>query len=937
MKSLLSILSILLFGSVLNGQLIGIESSIPPGIDWRQLNTDTVRVVYPAGLESQARRIGGMVHYMAEHQTGSLGEKVRKIDIFLLNKTVESNGYVATPPFHSKFYTQAPQVSFAGTTDWLDLLAIHEYRHVQQMSNALHGPTKWMYRLFGEIGWAGAAHLAAPAWFWEGDAVVQETLLSHSGRGRVPGFGVHLRTIASLEVPFDYEKMVGGSYRDFIPNHYYLGYELALYGRKQYGNRFWRNIYREATNYDGLLWPFSGAIRASTGMRINQLYGEMMKELDWTPSESSVSLLYESSRNPGVPASYSFPRFRDDQQLVVLREDFNRPPVFVLTGTGGEEVPLLKAGYGTGSFDADPDHLVWNERVSHPRWADVSYSNLFLYDFDSGRIRQLTRNTRYFAPSISPCGKRLVAVETEESMQANLVVLDLETGDLTERITLPGNAFLTFPDWLGDTSLVFVAQENSRQSVLRLDLLQRTVDTLVWPQTEMIEHLHVVHGKVYYSTNAAYDKNQLVCLDLPGGEVKRSKLNLVPYLMEMPVVSENGQVAFVNTRFNQKTLAIAREEDIFEYVPPMGTLEQMNRLYQRSSYDYTLLELTGEEGGVLPDTFPWDAREQKYRPGFHKMKWHSWILNPSFPGISLMLQANDALGTSGLYVEPGYNFNEGTFFTNVQLSYGAFYPKFELGLSTLVNRSARFYQEGDYYDRNWDEFVVRSAVQVPLSFTQRHFYYRFNPVMGYRYIGTSGFPLNSVSRFHVGYLSVQAAAFQRSAYTSIKPRFGVDGALSVQKVINNDDQPMFAAGLNLYLPGWYITHSIWFDMDFRYMDKNNAYPFIDQYDYVPGSFPEKKGDWIAGVKAYYGFPLWYPDRSIGSLVFFKRLRMNLNYKLDAFPAYGSGEFLFYQSVGFELVTDARYFRLADQPIGIGIDLGVGPEGFGPLSFRIVLQ
>ena len=45
-----------------------------------------------------------------------------------------------------------------------------------------------LYYLFGEGGQALANSLSVPNWFWEGDAVYQETLVSDQGRGRLPYF-----------------------------------------------------------------------------------------------------------------------------------------------------------------------------------------------------------------------------------------------------------------------------------------------------------------------------------------------------------------------------------------------------------------------------------------------------------------------------------------------------------------------------------------------------------------------------------------------------------------------------------------------------------------------------------------------------------------------------------------------------------------------------
>ena len=76
----------------------------PPSVKWKQINTDTARIIFPAGLDSQAQRVASLVHLQAEHSATALGERVKKINIVLQNETVIGNGYVGLGPYRSEFY-----------------------------------------------------------------------------------------------------------------------------------------------------------------------------------------------------------------------------------------------------------------------------------------------------------------------------------------------------------------------------------------------------------------------------------------------------------------------------------------------------------------------------------------------------------------------------------------------------------------------------------------------------------------------------------------------------------------------------------------------------------------------------------------------------------------------------------------------------------------
>src|SRR6476661_3931938 len=58
----------------------------PPSLKWKQINTDTARIIFPEGLDSQAQRVSSLVHYLASQRPIALGDKLYKINIVLQNQ-----------------------------------------------------------------------------------------------------------------------------------------------------------------------------------------------------------------------------------------------------------------------------------------------------------------------------------------------------------------------------------------------------------------------------------------------------------------------------------------------------------------------------------------------------------------------------------------------------------------------------------------------------------------------------------------------------------------------------------------------------------------------------------------------------------------------------------------------------------------------------------
>ena len=160
----------------------------PPSLKWRQINTDTARIIYAEGSGMQAQRIASIIHKQAA-TANALGISQKKINVVLHHNTTLANGYVALAPFISEYYLiPGGNIFEFGNLAWADQLAIHEYRHVQQYNNFNKGLSKGLGLLFGQGGRALGNALAVPDWFFEGDAVYAETVLTPQGRGRMPYF-----------------------------------------------------------------------------------------------------------------------------------------------------------------------------------------------------------------------------------------------------------------------------------------------------------------------------------------------------------------------------------------------------------------------------------------------------------------------------------------------------------------------------------------------------------------------------------------------------------------------------------------------------------------------------------------------------------------------------------------------------------------------------
>jgi hypothetical protein len=151
-----------------------------------------------------------------------------------------------------------------------------------------------MYYLFGEEGYSVAINAAIPDWFYEGDAVYQETILSPQGRGRLPLFTNAYPALWQAGKEYSWMKMRNGSLKDYVPNHYYLGYLIVNYGREKYGADFWTKVTHDASAFKGLFYPFQKAIEKHAGV-------------DYETFRKEAFEFYKSSEKSSSTADFIFP------------------------------------------------------------------------------------------------------------------------------------------------------------------------------------------------------------------------------------------------------------------------------------------------------------------------------------------------------------------------------------------------------------------------------------------------------------------------------------------------------------------------------------------------------------------------------------------------------------------------------------------------------
>ena len=127
---------------------------------------------------------------------------------------------------------------------------------------------------------------------------------------------------------------------------------------------------------------------------------------------------------------------------------------------------------------------------------------------------------------------------------------------------------------------------------------------------------------------------------------------------------------------------------------------------------------------------------------------------------------------------------------------------------------------------------------------------------------------------------------------------------------------IFGASANLYFPGIIRHHGILIYGGYQQrQDKNELSYSFANIIYYPRGYTGAYDDDLLSLSINYKLPLWYPDFSFGSVIYLKRLKINLYY--DWANGKNPGYINEYQSMGGELTADFHFLRFTG-PIEMGV-------------------
>ncbi len=896
----------------------------PCTIKWQQINTKNFQVIFPEGFEEKASHIADVLEHVYLYGSKSLDHEPVKVSVILHNQTVVSNGFVSWAPRRIEMYTNPPQTN--DTHDWLERLAVHEFRHVVQIDKLNQGLTRLLYYLFGEQAIGAVLGLYVPPWLLEGDAVALETAITFGGRGRLPAFEKGLRAQILEKELYSFDKAVFGSYKDHVPNHYEFGYQMVAASRKKYGKNIWAGVLDNVARRPYSIIPFSRGIKNYTGLNKTELYHDTFEYLDsaWHKQYKSINYTCKKvfNKEQDLYTNYNHLDFVDEETLIALKTGLSDiPRVIKIKSYGSEQILFTPGWYLPNSFSYNAGIIAWTEYQRDWRWEHRNWSNIHIFDIESGNKKRLTSKSRLFAPAVSPDGTKITAVKTTDDYKFYLTVLDINSGDKIHSFSINDNDFLLTPSWHSSgKKIVLIAQNEDGKRISEIDLTTNTISDL-W------------HAGYTNITNPVYIKDNVIFSGAFSGID-----NL--YLYDR---SENEVSKIVSSTFGAYQPAVSPKKNLIAWSDYTSKGHQAT-ITHIDNLDTTIVdeiedhsvgfheELANQEGTIVSKNNIKQS-EHNIKPYYRTPNLfnpHSWGLayvdatNYEInPGASVMFQ--NMLSTSFANLGYIYDVNDKTGTWKAQYSYKGFYPVIDIDAQT-GNRKGYYQINDSLKSFPWRETIIGSSLRIPLSFSRNTYHYRLQPLVRTAFMNVEmdddapGFLKNN--EIHRMEYRFTASRYKRTVRRDIMPRKGqfIDINYRHTPFENGDMGSIFSARLINYLPGLFRHHSLRLSASYQKRKEgkltentiNYIFPNLIRY---PRSINGQYHNQLQSYSAEYAMPLLYPDLSIPHLFYIKRIWGNMFYD------YAIGTFNdktdYFNVAGLSIHSDMHIFRFFN-PFTVGV-------------------
>ncbi|WP_295935641.1 hypothetical protein [uncultured Alistipes sp.] len=933
------------------------------GMKWNTIRTPDVRMIYPDTLSAVARRTLFYIRTIQPDISHGFRHGPMRIPFVMHPENFQSNGLVMYLPKRVEFLT-APAID-GYSMPWYKQLVAHEYRHAVQYNNLDRGVIRVLSYVLGQQG-STVGLLCMPIWAMEGDAVMSETAMSSFGRGMQPSFSMGYRAMGRIgrnrkdtRDRRNIDKWFCGSFREYIPDHYELGYQICSYTYERFGENVWDKVAWFGSRNPYMLATTRIALEKYYDTNVSKLFRETFDTLEgyWgglpPVKDSAVPL---TSMPEGNYTSYQWPLPLDANTVLVLKTDFDRPTRFVrLDSRSGEEELICHTGQISTRPAMGNRRVWWTEYRRSKLFEQRVNSQLCYMDLADGVPRFVVgvRNALY----PTPAGDDIAWVEYNPNGDYSVVVRNV--GGAEERFGTPPHTELHGLAWDERTSAYYViVTDDSGMWLGRIGadgIIPVTAGAYI-----TLSNLRAEDGKLYFGSIAS-GRDEAHCYDLLAGREYRITTSAYGSFMPVRWQDTNGDDRVLVSTYDKLGYHVAAQQAADNMLTPVAPsalpLNVINP--ERKRWDVVNLDtvrFTEADSLHQSGTF----RAKRYRKVPNLVNVHSWMPVAFDPfdavdehninlNLGVTLLSQNLLSNTEAYVSYGWNKNEGSLY-NLGVRYFGLGVRFDLDASYGGNQL--FYSLASYDPQTGDPvyqtrpspdkyYSIKLSATLPLYFQRGYHTRQLSVSTSWNFSNGMVAKLDKIDWDEGHITNIQRIGFReglhkvsfgigysdqvRMAHRDIAPRWGY--MLSANYTFNPANanfSDLISFYGQVYLPGFAAHNSL--KIAANYQTSVGGYKFPAGYaplNYkssrlIPRGFKSAEilSNNYTALSLDYQLPVWYPEGGIGSVLYFKRIRLNAGGDFAQFRRpVGTGrgnigrmDWKRIWSVGGDIIFDVNVFR-----------------------------
>ena len=852
----------------------------PANLKWLQIKTGRFTVIYPEKYGNNGIEYARSLDKSYSELSSLFPDRKLKLPVIIHNFTTQSNGYVAWAPKRMEIYPTPEQNTIP--LDPVEQLTLHELTHVHQMESLNKGFSKAMSFILGQQ-FPGAVAALLPLWYMEGQAVFAESVLTGSGRGRSPSFQKYLKAISVEKGEmYKYDKIVNGSFRNFVPDHYKSGFQIVAWTYKKYDPDTWNKALRLTANAPFLVNPINLSLLKNTGLTKRRLFQETFDTLArvWSDETNlnkteTYEIISPTKRKDYI--NYFCPVKVSENTFVAVKTSLYKPPEFVLiNATEKTEEKIQTPGYLNPYFiSAANMTVVWVEQQPDPRWENRNYSVIKVMNISDRSIRQLSWKSRYMSASVSPDGTMIAATENTIDNKNNLVLININNGEILKSVPVPGNAYLQRPQWSDNrTKISFISLTGKGEGILSFDLSGSSWETLIPEGTEDYQSTFIRNDSLFFVSSASGTENIYVLP--PENKLRRltsSKFGATDLLID------KKRIVFCDYSFSGNNICFT------DLKPGLSDKSNIVKPY----FLINQAKLISQSGNREPENIYTPVRYRKWQ---HLFGFHSWMpfhadieeikSDPRSVTPGLTIFSQNQLST--LISSFGYEYTESRHKFHSQITWKGRYPviesRIDYGERPFIDKPGKI--ENPSVIKPGIYFTNR--ISVPLTYSTGKYSQYLRASLSARYENNYLYQTKD-SVYDYGQTQVSGRLYFENSFSTaerdVYPRFAqvVDLNFSSYPF----DKDLYGSDLALrtafFFPGILRNNVIRIRYEAEIQPKVdflNVINFPRGYQFK-NDYADIASEEISFLSFDYMMPLVYPDFNLSSFLYLKRIRTGFFY------------------------------------------------------------